>query len=182
LRRRFRCFKTIAYTCNLKEEQDSIWPQEHQVVDLVSKCYCLVNFCFAWSNVMLSWCFFLRIFHCIFWYIVLMFAHDTLLFCGADPKYLRNLWSLFLCFETVSGLKMNLAKLELVPVGTVDNVVGLAKILGCGVAFLPMKYLDLLLRSPIRLSIHGTLLLSKKNVGWLVGNWCIWLRAIGLPL
>jgi hypothetical protein len=60
---------------------------------------------------------------------------------------------------------MNLAKLELVPVGTVDNVVGLAKILGCGVAFLPMKYLDLLLRSPIRLSIHGTLLLSKKNVG-----------------
>jgi hypothetical protein len=38
---------------------------------------------------------------------------------------------------------MNLAKLELVHVGNVDNVAGLARILGCGVASLPLKYLGL---------------------------------------
>ncbi len=36
---------------------------------------------------------------------------------------------------------MNLAKLELVPVESVDNVFELAGILGCGVASLPLKYL-----------------------------------------
>jgi hypothetical protein len=39
--------------------------------------------------------------------------------------------------------KTNLAKLELVPVGYVDNVAGLVEILGCGVASLPLKYLGL---------------------------------------
>jgi hypothetical protein len=43
----------------------------------------------------------------------------------------------------VSGLKTNLAKSELVPVGNVDNVTELAKILGCGVASLLLKYLGL---------------------------------------
>lgn len=40
-------------------------------------------------------------------------------------------------------MKTNLAKSELVLVGNVDNVAGLARILGCGVASLPLKYLDL---------------------------------------
>lgn len=50
---------------------------------------------------------------------------------------------LFLCFEAVSGLKFNLAKSVLVPVGIVANVDGLASILGCGVSSLPLKYLGL---------------------------------------
>jgi len=57
------------------------------------------------------------------------------------PNQLHNLWGLFFCFEAVSGLKANLAKLELVPVESVDNVFELAGILGCGVASLPLKYL-----------------------------------------
>jgi hypothetical protein len=52
----------------------------------------------------------------------------------------------------VSGLKMNLAKLELVLVGSVDNVAGLAWILGCGVGSLPLNYLGL----PLRPSIYET--------------------------
>jgi hypothetical protein len=40
----------------------------------------------------------------------LLFAYDTLFFCGADPNHLCNLQGLFLCFEVVSGLKTNLAK------------------------------------------------------------------------
>jgi hypothetical protein len=48
-----------------------------------------------------------------------------------------------LFFEAVSGLKINLAKSVLVPVGCVDNVDGLAGILDCGVSSLPLKYLGL---------------------------------------
>jgi hypothetical protein len=73
----------------------------------------------------------------------MLFADDTLVFCGANPDHLRYLRVLFLCFEAVSGLKVNLAKSVLVPVGSVDNVDGLASILGCGVSSLPLKYLGL---------------------------------------
>jgi len=41
----------------------------------------------------------------------LFFADDTLIFSGADPNHLRHLRCFFfLCFEAVSGLKVNLAK------------------------------------------------------------------------
>jgi hypothetical protein len=48
-----------------------------------------------------------------------------------------------LCFEAVSGLKINLAKSKLVPVSLINNGEGLARILGCRVLSLPMKYLGL---------------------------------------
>ena len=48
-------------------------------------------------------------------------------------RHLRRL--LFFCFEVVSGLEINLAKSELVPMGNVHNVDGLAGILACRVAF-----------------------------------------------
>jgi hypothetical protein len=80
----------------------------------------------------------------------LLFVDDTLVFCGAKPNHLHFLRALFLCFEAVSGLKINLAKSELVPLENVDNVDGLASILGCGVSSLPLKYLGLSL--PLRVS------------------------------
>jgi hypothetical protein len=49
----------------------------------------------------------------------LLFADDTLVFCGANPDHLRYLRVYFLAFEGVSGLKVNLSKSELVPVGNV---------------------------------------------------------------
>jgi hypothetical protein len=54
--------------------------------------------------------------------------------------YLR---SLFLLFEAASGLKVNLAKSNLIPMGNVDQVGRLAGILECGVASLLVKYLGL---------------------------------------
>jgi len=75
----------------------------------------------------------------------LLFANGTLIFCGENPNHLRNLCCLFLCFETVSDLRINLAKLELVYVGNVNNVEGLGSILGCKVYSLLMKYLVFLL-------------------------------------
>ena len=50
---------------------------------------------------------------------------------------------LLLCFQAVTGLKVNVAKSELVPIGKVNNVHVLAEILGCRVGVLPMTYLGM---------------------------------------
>jgi hypothetical protein len=50
----------------------------------------------------------------------------------------------------VSGLKINLSKLELISVGEVDDVEGLTGIMGCMVALLPMKYLGLPFGAPYK--------------------------------
>jgi hypothetical protein len=42
-----------------------------------------------------------------------LFADDTMIFCEANPDHLRNLHCLFLCFEAVSTLRINLTKLLL---------------------------------------------------------------------
>jgi hypothetical protein len=61
-----------------------------------------------------------------------------------------------LSFEAVSGLRVNLAKLELVPIGNVTNVEVLASILGCRVSSLPMK------------SIWGDIIekIERRLAGW----------------
>jgi hypothetical protein len=63
----------------------------------------------------------------------LVFADDNFIFSGANPDHLCYFCALFLCFETISGLKINLVKSELVLVGNVNNVDGLASIqvVGC---------------------------------------------------
>jgi hypothetical protein len=74
-----------------------------------------------------------------------LFADDTLIFCNAMPSQLRYLRSVFLLFEAAYVLKVNLAKLVLIPMGNVEQLGMFAGILGCRVASLPVKYLDLLL-------------------------------------
>jgi hypothetical protein len=59
----------------------------------------------------------------------LLFVYATLIFHGPNPKHLCHLWCLFLCFEAVLGLKINLAKSKLLNVRNVDNVDGFAGIL-----------------------------------------------------
>jgi hypothetical protein len=82
----------------------------------------------------------------------ILFADDTLVFCGASPEHLLYLRMLLLSFEAISGLKINLDKSVLVPVGIVDNMDDLAGILGCGVSSLPLKYLGLPLGAPFKAS------------------------------
>jgi hypothetical protein len=74
----------------------------------------------------------------------------TLDFCEVDPDHLLHLQCLFLCFEAILGLNINLTKFELVPIGNDNNIEGLARILGCGVFSLPMKYLGLLLSASFK--------------------------------
>jgi hypothetical protein len=81
----------------------------------------------------------------------LLFADDTLVFCGADDSQISYLGALLVCFEAVSGLKVNLTKSALVPVGFPEDVEQLAAHLGCGTADLPMKYLGLPLGASFKL-------------------------------
>ena len=73
----------------------------------------------------------------------LLFADDTLIFCNADLEQILILCMILIWFEVMSGLKINLSKSELVPVGVVHNIDLLLNVLGCKQGTLPMKYLGL---------------------------------------
>lgn len=83
----------------------------------------------------------------------ILFADSTLVCCGAKFDSLHYLHALFLCFESISDLKINLAKSELVPLVNVDNVDELASILSCRVSSLPLKYFGLALGPKYRVSV-----------------------------
>lgn len=70
----------------------------------------------------------------------LLFADDTLAFCGVDPDQLCYLKLTLLCFEPISGLKINLSKSEMVPVGEVNLINELDALLGCKVSSFLMTY------------------------------------------
>lgn len=71
----------------------------------------------------------------------LLLADDTLIFCGADVNQVRNLRCLLLCFKAISGLRINVGKSEVIPIGRVGEVQVLADILRCRVSSSPMTYL-----------------------------------------
>jgi hypothetical protein len=99
----------------------------------------------------------------------LLFADDTLIFCGAQEEQIRHLRCIFLCFEAASGLRINLEKSEIVPIGEVEDVERLANLLGCRVASLPMTYLGL----PLGASYKSTSIwngviekMERRLAGW----------------
>ena len=67
-----------------------------------------------------------------------MFADDTILFCDANEEQILHVRLLLLCFQAVTGLKVNVLKSEMVPIGEVPNVYVLAEILGCQIGSLRM--------------------------------------------
>jgi hypothetical protein len=78
-----------------------------------------------------------------------LFADDTLIFCEASSEQILYVRLILLCFEAVSGLRVNLGKSVIVAIGEVENMGALANILGCSVAGLPMKYLGMPLRGVV---------------------------------
>ena len=62
------------------------------------------------------------------------------MFYGANPEQLMYLGWTLMSFEAFFGLRMNLSKSEIIPVGRVSNVETLAIELGCGVGSLPTTY------------------------------------------
>ena len=74
----------------------------------------------------------------------LLFADDTILFCDASREQLLSIRLVLSCFQAFTGLKVNIGKSEIVPVGEVNNLDALANIIQYRVGSLPMKYLGML--------------------------------------
>ena len=72
-------------------------------------------------------------------------------------------------FETITGLKVNIGKSEIVPVGEVGNLDALARILCCKIGCLPMSYLGMPLGAHYKdSSIWNPIIerMEKKLAGW----------------
>ena len=78
----------------------------------------------------------------------LLYVDDTVLFCDAKSEQLMYLGWTLMWVEAFSGVRINLSKSEIIPVGMVSNVETLAIELGCGIGSLPTTYSGLPLRAP----------------------------------
>lgn len=70
----------------------------------------------------------------------LLFADDTILFCDASREHLSYIILVLICFEALTGLKVNVGKSELVPVGEGSNLVALNNIPCCKIGSYLMTY------------------------------------------
>ncbi|RVW30548.1 hypothetical protein CK203_097805 [Vitis vinifera] len=61
----------------------------------------------------------------------LLFVDDTIIFCEARQDHITYLSWILVWFEAASGLRINLAKSEVIPVGEVEDIEMLAVELGC---------------------------------------------------
>ena len=52
----------------------------------------------------------------------LLFADDTILFCDASRKQLLYIQIVLIFFEAITGVKVNVSKTEIVPVGDAGNL------------------------------------------------------------
>ena len=82
----------------------------------------------------------------------LFYAVDTLLFCEPKKYQIKFMSWTLIWFEAMSGLRINLSKSEIIPIGPVGNVDKLALELLCGVGSLPTLYLGLPLGAPHKAS------------------------------
>ena len=73
----------------------------------------------------------------------LLFADDTLVFCSDSRGRLAYLSWILLWFEAISGLKINLDKSSILPIGDVENLEALAAKLRCRIGTVPSTYLGL---------------------------------------
>ncbi|CAL1367433.1 unnamed protein product [Linum trigynum] len=99
----------------------------------------------------------------------LLYADDTIIFCDATENEVFNVMAALICFECIMGLKINLSKSLMYPVGEVENIDRLAGILGCDWNFLHTVYLGLPLGAhPTSTSIWEPVLLKmqRKLEGW----------------
>ena len=73
----------------------------------------------------------------------LLFLDDTFVFCKDFEEQMTHLCWILAWFEALLGLKINMEKSSLLPVGRVEDVDRLAFELGCNIGSLPTEYLGL---------------------------------------
>ena len=99
----------------------------------------------------------------------LLFADDTILFCDADLDQLSYVRMVLTCFEGVTGLRVNMAKSVMVPVGEVGNIAMLAESIDCRVGSLPLTYLGMPLGASYKaVSVWDPILekMERRLAGW----------------
>ena len=99
----------------------------------------------------------------------LLFADDTILFYDASREQILSIRLVLTCFQAFTGLKVNVEKSEIVPIGEVSNIQTLANILQCKMGSLPMLYLGMLLGTSYKTaSIWNPILerMEKKLSSW----------------
>ncbi|CAN1221385.1 Putative ribonuclease H protein At1g65750 [Linum grandiflorum] len=83
----------------------------------------------------------------------LLYADDTLIFCDAEDSQVKHLMAILICFQAISGLKINFSKSRIFAVGNVQNINEMAHIFGCAVDTFPTSYLGLPLGCKPTLSV-----------------------------
>ncbi|RVW56866.1 hypothetical protein CK203_078579 [Vitis vinifera] len=99
----------------------------------------------------------------------LLFVDDTIVFCERKKEDMTYLSWILCWFEVVSGLRINLAKSEIIPVGEVEEILEMAVELGCKVGQLPSTYLELPLGASNKASFvwDGV----EERVRWKLALW-----------
>ncbi|CAN0825290.1 LINE-1 retrotransposable element ORF2 protein [Linum grandiflorum] len=94
----------------------------------------------------------------------LLYADDTLLFCDAEESQVRNLLAVLLCFQSVTGLRINFLKSRIFSIGHVPDLLHFAAIFGCEVGNFPTIYLGLPLGgNPSSLSLWNPVIAQVNN-------------------
>lgn len=76
--------------------------------------------------------------------------HSSSVFCEAEAHQLGYLRLVLLFFQAAPGLRINIAKSEILPVGNVGDIEHLASFFGCKVASFPTTYLGLPLGASLK--------------------------------
>ncbi|CAL1388326.1 unnamed protein product [Linum trigynum] len=91
----------------------------------------------------------------------LLYADDAIIFCDDREEEVLNILAALVCFQCITGLRVNLSKTRIFPVGDVPNISRLSQVLGCDWEFLPTTYLGLPLGAPVFSSAIWNPVISK---------------------
>ena len=80
----------------------------------------------------------------------LLFVDDTIILCDVCKEKLEHLSWALIWFGAISGLKINLEKSELIPVGLINDVEDPARVLGCKLGTLLTSYLRMPYGAPFK--------------------------------
>ena len=99
----------------------------------------------------------------------LLFVDNTFLFCDASREQSFSIRLVLTCFQAFTGLKVNVGKSEIVPIGEVSYIQTLANILQCKVGSLPMLYLGMPLGTSYKTAFIWNPILERMEMklsGW----------------
>ena len=91
----------------------------------------------------------------------LLFTDDAILFGEAFAENLLHIPLVLMCFGTVTGLRVNLSKSELDPMGAMDNAEYLADLLCYKVGYFPLVNLGMPLGSRCKFTAVWNVVLER---------------------